>query len=217
MLPLCGARELEVGADAGLGNGPELVYTPFRREQYLFSVAHCCTGECGMSRPKSTPEENSSPARFQFQAFAGLPQALARLILRDGRSRKDIAEAADLNASMLSGYCSGRRVPSLEHLDRLLTTLEAGIEDLTYEMRTIQYKAPNAQAAPLGVWPQLQTKEGAAAGALLSVLLEDMRGLLEAQAQAQATGAQPLPEPAPAPPAPRPEKRAAKTPRGKRD
>jgi transcriptional regulator with XRE-family HTH domain len=170
-----------------------------------------------MSRPKSTPEENSSPARFQFQAFAGLPQALARLILRDGRSRKEVAEAAELNASMLSGYCSGRRVPSLEHLDRLLTTLNAGIEDLTYEMRTIQYKAPSAQAplAPLVVWPQLQTKEGAAAGALLSVLLEDLRGLLEAQAKG--TGAQPLPEPDPAPPAPGPERRSAKTPRSKRD
>jgi transcriptional regulator with XRE-family HTH domain len=45
-------------------------------------------------------------------AFAGLHQALARLCLRDGRPRKEIAEAADINASMLSGFCSGRRVPS---------------------------------------------------------------------------------------------------------
>ena len=169
-----------------------------------------------MSRPKSTPDENPSPPRFEFQAFAGLSQALARLILRDGRSRKVIAEAAELNASMLSGYCSGRRVPSLEHLDRLLTTLNAGIEDLTYEMRTIQYKSPTAPAtplAPLVVWPQLQTKEGAAAGALLTVLLEDLRGLLEAQAKG--TAAQLLPEPYPAPPAPGPERRPAKTSRGK--
>jgi transcriptional regulator with XRE-family HTH domain len=165
-----------------------------------------------MSRPKSTPEENSSPARFQFQAFAGLPQALARLILRDGRSRKEIAEAAELNASMLSGYCSGRRVPSLEHLDRLLTTLDAGIEDLTYEMRTIQYKAPSAPSVPLLVLPP---KEGAAAGAQLTVLLEDLRSLLEAQAKA--TGVPPLPGPVPAPPAPGPERRPAKTPRSRRD
>ena len=45
---------------------------------------------------------------------------------------------------MLSGFCSGRRVPSLEHLDRLLTTLGVGIEDLTYELRTIEYRSPSA-------------------------------------------------------------------------
>ncbi len=162
-----------------------------------------------MSRPKSTPEENSSPARFQFQAFAGLPQALARLILRDGRSRKDIAEEADLNASMLSGYCSGRRVPSLEHLDRLLTTLDADIEDLTYEMRTIQYKAPSAPSAQFLVLPPKDTPGGTE----LTIRLEDLRNFLEAQAQR--TGVPPLREPAP--PAPGPERRPAKTPRSKRD
>ena len=166
-----------------------------------------------MSRPPSKVDENSSPAKFQLKAFAGLPQALARLILRDGRSRKEIAEAAELNASMLSGFCSGRRVPSLEHLDKLLTTLNAGIEELTYEMRTLQYRSP--PSTPLVVWPQMQSKEGAAAGALLTVLLEDLRGLLEAQSKDP--GARYLPEPATAPPAPGPERQPAKTPRNKRD
>jgi transcriptional regulator with XRE-family HTH domain len=155
-----------------------------------------------MSRPRLGPSADSaaeSSSRVQLKAFAGLPQALARLILRDGRSRKEIAAAAELNASMLSGYCSGRRVPSLEHLDKLLTTLGAGIEELTYEMRTIQYKAPSA---PLVAWPQfLQTQEGAAAGALLTVLLDDLRQLLLAQAEGP-TGERPAIDSKPVPPVP---------------
>jgi transcriptional regulator with XRE-family HTH domain len=160
-----------------------------------------------MSSPRSTPGENSAAEtpRAELKAFAGLPQALARLILRDGRSRKEIAEAAELNASMLSGFCSGRRTPSLEHLDRLLTTLGMGIEDLTYELRTIEYKSP--VAPPLLLWPKfLDTKDGAAAAALLTILLDDLRGLLLAQREA---GVPPqLPEPQP---------RAATAPRRKRN
>ncbi|HEV7517567.1 MAG TPA: helix-turn-helix transcriptional regulator [Thermoanaerobaculia bacterium] len=150
-----------------------------------------------MSTPSSAPAADSAgnSPRAELKAFAGLPQALARLILRDGRSRKEVAQAAELNASMLSGYCSGRRIPSLEHLDRLLTTLGVGIEELTYELRALDYRAPSN--APLVVWPKsLETKEGAAAGALLTVLLEDLRELLAAQARA--AGNSPGPEPGPA-------------------
>ncbi len=102
-------------------------------------------------------------------------------------------------AIRLAPIGTGRRVPSLEHLDKLLTTLGAGIEELTYEMRTIQYKAPSA---PLVVWPQfLQTQEGAAAGALLTVLLDDLRQLLLAQAEEPA-GERPAADSKPVPPVP---------------
>ena len=135
-------------------------------------------------------------------ALAGLHQALARLCLRDGRPRKEIAEAAEINASMLSGFCSGRRVPSIEHLDKLLTTLGMGIEELTYELRALDYRAPTN--APLVVWPksnQPQESESAAAGALLTVLLSDLRDLLAAQAKA--AGHVPASEPGPAKTRPR--------------
>src|SRR6476660_762827 len=118
-----------------------------------------------MSSPPPTPSSTSkeeSP-KPELRPFAGLPQALGRLILRDRRSRKEIAEAAQINASMLSGYCSGRRIPSLEPLDRILTTLGVGVEELTYELRALDYRAPSN--APLMVWPKSnQPQESAAAG-----------------------------------------------------
>lgn len=154
-----------------------------------------------MSSPSSTPPsisaEEEAP-KYELKAFAGLPQALGRLILRDTRSRKEIAAAAQINASMLSGYCSGRRIPSLEHLDRILTTLGVGVEELTYELRALDYRAPSN--APLVVWPksnQPQESESVAAGALLTVLLSDLRDLLAAQAKA--AGHVPASEPARAP------------------
>ena len=114
-------------------------------------------------------------------AFAGLHQALARLCLRDGRPRKEIADAADINASMLSGFCSGRRVPSIEHLDKLLTTLGMGIEELTYELRAVAYRS-KAGEGPVVLWPQfLGKEEGQAAATVLTALLEDVRDLLQAQ------------------------------------
>ena len=94
-----------------------------------------------MSRPKKQPirPAEPEPASYRLQVFAGIDQALARLCLRDPRPKREIAEAAGINASMLSGFCSGRRIPTLEHLDRLLTTLGVGIEELTYELRTVDY------------------------------------------------------------------------------
>jgi len=72
-----------------------------------------------------------------LKLFAGIHQALGRLCLVDGRARREIAEAAGINPSMLSGYCSGRLVPSLEHLDRLLVALKRRPEDLVEELRAV--------------------------------------------------------------------------------
>ena len=116
----------------------------------------------------------------ELKAFAGLHQAIARLCLRDGRQRREIAEAAEINPSVLSGYCSGRRVPSIEHLDRLLATLNMGVEDLTYELRSVAYRSPSN--APLVLWPQFfERKEGEAAALMLTTLMEEVRSLLRAQ------------------------------------
>src|SRR5215470_6917178 len=117
----------------------------------------------------------------ELKAFAGLHQAIARLCLRDGRQRREIAEAAEINPSVLSGYCSGRRVPSIEHLDRLLTTLNMGVEDLTYELRSVNFRRSPGNT-PMVVWPQFfERPEGDAAALVLTSLLEDVRGLLRAQ------------------------------------
>lgn len=94
-----------------------------------------------MSSPRD--EELASEmeeSAYQLRVFRGLPKALGRLLLRDGRSRKEIAEAAGLNASMLSGFCSGRRMPSLEHLDRLLNELGVGLDELNFELQAIRYR-----------------------------------------------------------------------------
>jgi transcriptional regulator with XRE-family HTH domain len=118
----------------------------------------------------------------ELKAFAGLDKAIARLIVRDGRTRKEIAEVAGINPSMFSGYCSGRLVPSIEHLDRILTAIGVGVEELTYELRALDYRAPSA--APLVVWPPfLGKQEGAAASELLTTLLGEVRDLLRAQAK----------------------------------
>src|SRR3954471_15188799 len=94
--------------------------------------------------PRTWLEWRRKPPMSELKAFEGLHQALAHLCLRDGRARKDIAEAAGINASMLSGYCSGRIVPSLEHLDRLLTSLGVALEDLAAELQMVNRR----RAAP---------------------------------------------------------------------
>jgi transcriptional regulator with XRE-family HTH domain len=135
-----------------------------------------------MSSPKSADaaaDEGTSSAPVELKAFAGLAQALARLCLRDDRTRKEIAQAAGINASMFSGYLSGRRIPSLEHLDRILTTLGVGIEELTYELRALEYRAPGG---PLVLWPPvLKTREGEDAALMLTVMMQELRDLLRAQ------------------------------------
>jgi len=161
----------------------------------------------------------------ELKAFAGLHQAIARLCLRDGRQRREIAEAADINPSVLSGYCSGRRVPSLEHLDRLLTTMGVGVEELTYELRSVGYRSPGG-GSPLVLWPQFfERKEGEGAALLLTTLLEDVRSLLRAQyereyrdnppasAESPALPAESTPPTGPADTAPRGKRQKAAAPR----
>lgn len=81
----------------------------------------------------------------ELRVFAFLPKALGSFCLGDGRARKDIAEAAGINPSMLSGYCSGRLVPSLDHLDRLLTALGRSADDLAEEMRFASHQVERAR------------------------------------------------------------------------
>jgi transcriptional regulator with XRE-family HTH domain len=132
----------------------------------------------------------------ELKAFAGLHQALAHLCLRDGRARRDIAEAAGINASMLSGYCSGRLAPSLENLDRLLTSLGVKLEDLASELRMVNQPRP-ATPAPLLDSPE--PKDELAAVRRLALLINDAYDLIQ---RGYAAAPEPQPPSSPADAAP---------------
>ena len=104
---------------------------------------------------------------------------------------------------------------SAEHLDRLLTTMGFGLEDLVYEMRSNPYSSPlysTFPSSPLALGPQFfQTHQGEATGALLNVLLENLRTMLHAQAK-EGGPLLPIPTPAPAKQASRGGKRPAAPP-----
>ncbi len=60
----------------------------------------------------------------------GLGQALRWLRDRLGRKQYQVAEAAGITKGMLSAYETGRQRPSLETLEKLLTTLGCDLHDL---------------------------------------------------------------------------------------
>jgi transcriptional regulator with XRE-family HTH domain len=55
---------------------------------------------------------------------------LQRLRRRKGLSQEDVAHAADVHQTYLSGVESGKRNPSIVVLERIVTALEADIEEL---------------------------------------------------------------------------------------
>lgn len=60
----------------------------------------------------------------------GLGQALRWLRDRLGKKQYQVAEAAGITKGMLSAYETGRQRPSLETLDKLLSTLGCTLHDL---------------------------------------------------------------------------------------
>lgn len=60
----------------------------------------------------------------------GLGQALRWLRDRLGKKQYQVAEAAGITKGMLSAYETGRQRPSLETLDKLLSTLGCNLHDL---------------------------------------------------------------------------------------
>jgi transcriptional regulator with XRE-family HTH domain len=71
-------------------------------------------------------------------AFKGLPDALRLLCEREGRELKDIAAEAGVSASMLSGYLSARRTPSLATLEKLLEAMGVGLDGLAQALRVVE-------------------------------------------------------------------------------
>jgi transcriptional regulator with XRE-family HTH domain len=60
----------------------------------------------------------------------GLGQALRWLRDRHNRKQYQVAEAAGITKGMLSAYETGRQKPSLDTLDKLLSTLGCSLHDL---------------------------------------------------------------------------------------
>ena len=110
-----------------------------------------------------------------LKLFAGVHQALGHMCLRDGRARREIAEAAGINPSMLSGYCSGRLVPSLEHLDRLLVALHREPEDFIRELRFVTHTERALRSAKP---PHATPEENEVAEATLKRILNEIRFLI---------------------------------------
>lgn len=67
----------------------------------------------------------------------GLGQALRWLRDRNGRKQYQVAEAAGITKGMLSSYETGRQKPSLQTLDKLLSTLGCTLHDLHNAMEIV--------------------------------------------------------------------------------
>lgn len=80
--------------------------------------------------------------------FANLAQALRRMRTRQHRRLQDVAKAAGITKAMLSSFETGRRVPSLPSLAKVLTALDADFNDLQMVLdRFVEDPPPDAQRA----------------------------------------------------------------------
>lgn len=71
----------------------------------------------------------------------GLGQALRWLRDRLGRKQYQVAEAAGITKGMLSAYETGRQRPSLETLEKLLSTLGCDLHDLHNAIQIVNGRA----------------------------------------------------------------------------
>ena len=100
-----------------------------------------------------------------MQAFVGLHTVLSALKSDRGWTSRELARRANVNASMVSGYLSGRAVPSLDTLDRMLVALGVSVEELGRELSEAQgervVQTPEVATAtklqPNGVKEMLET------------------------------------------------------------
>lgn len=78
--------------------------------------------------------------------FERLGPALALLRHRTGLRQMDVAERAQATPAMISEYESGKRVPHLENLGRVLKVLGADVHDLANALRAAEREASSEQA-----------------------------------------------------------------------
>jgi transcriptional regulator with XRE-family HTH domain len=71
-----------------------------------------------------------------MNAFAHLHEALSALRAQTGLPSKVVAKRAGLHASLVSGYMTGRSVPSLLSLGKLLDAMGKTVSDLGAELES---------------------------------------------------------------------------------
>ena len=84
-------------------------------------------------------------------ALNGLGQALRWLRGRLGKKQYQVAQAAGITKGMLSAYETGRQRPSLETLEKLLSTLECYLNDLHNAIQIVNGRPVTARPNRLTV------------------------------------------------------------------
>ncbi|HEX3525639.1 MAG TPA: helix-turn-helix transcriptional regulator [Thermoanaerobaculia bacterium] len=82
--------------------------------------------------------------------FANLGPALARLRSHRGQSQAAVARAAGIGKSQLSKYESGKELPKMESLERVLAALGLGQLDFFYTLLVVDRGDDPRPAAPAG-------------------------------------------------------------------
>lgn len=74
----------------------------------------------------------------------GLAEKLKSLIIQNGYSQKQVADILDISASVLSGYESGEKTPSIEKLLKLSALYQVSIDWLLGVTKTDNHKLIDA-------------------------------------------------------------------------
>ncbi|HEV2846880.1 MAG TPA: helix-turn-helix domain-containing protein [Thermoanaerobaculia bacterium] len=90
----------------------------------------------------------------------GLGQALRWLRDRQGKKQYQVAESAGITKGMLSAYETGRQRPSLETLEKILTTLGCDLNDLHNGIQIINGRPEQMKRKGEGLGDQEAPPEG---------------------------------------------------------
>jgi transcriptional regulator with XRE-family HTH domain len=94
--------------------------------------------------------EEKAMAVVKGGMFANLGPALARLRGHRGQSQDAVARAAGIGKSQLSKYESGKELPKMESLERVLAALGFGQLDFFYALLLVDRGEDRGPAAPAG-------------------------------------------------------------------
>ena len=105
--------------------------------------------------------------------LSGLGHALRWLRDRRGRKQYEVAESAGITKGMLSAYETGRQRPSLETLEKILSTLGCDLNDLHNAIQIINGKPEGMRRRGEGVGSE--DEEASTPGAPLGERLDVQR------------------------------------------
>lgn len=110
----------------------------------------------------------------------GLGHALRWLRDRRGKKQYQVAEAAGITKGMLSAYETGRQRPSLETLEKILSTLGCDLNDLHNAIQIINGRPEGMKRRGEGVGVEEEEEEGTPAAASAAGRIDklDMKRIL---------------------------------------